>query len=133
MSTVKSFSVGSMTVNAAMPSALEQDEVLSLIGAQVISRAVNAATVGHTVGVDSLTNMFVCMPSEIKHRVATILLGKVMTHGTGTAITIADFQGKLIEYNKLLAELTLWNYGDFFAWLSRDVNVEAPGQPETAQ
>ena len=133
MSTVKSFSVGSMTVNAAMPSALEQDEVLSLIGSEVIQRAVGAAQGNLSLGEEILTTMFVCMPSHTKHRVAGILLGKVMTHGTGTPITIADFQGKLVEYNKLLAELTLWNFSDFFAWLSSAVNAEAPGKPETAQ
>lgn len=134
MSTVKQFTVGTMLVNAAMPSALEQDEALSLIGAGVIQRAIGAAREGESLGTDIIRTMFVCMPTQVKQRVANILLSKTVVNGTGTPVTIADFQGQMMQYNTLLAELTLWNYSDFFISLNTAAaSAVVPGQPETAQ
>lgn len=132
MSTVKTFTIGTYTINAAMPSALEQDEALSLIGSEVVQRGVNAKNAGVNMGEEVLTTMFMCMPSQVKSRVAGILLSKSMMQGTNTAVTVADFQGKMMQYNTLLAQLTLWNFSDFFTWLSAAANDVAPGQPETA-
>lgn len=132
MSTVKTFTAGTLTINAAMPSALEQDEALSLIGSEVVQRGVNAKNASVNMGTEVLTTMFMCMPSHIKSRVAAILLSKAAMYGTNTPVAVADFQGKMMQYNTLLAELTLWNYSDFFIWLSAAANDVAPGQPETA-
>ncbi len=46
---IKSFQIGSLNINAAMPSALEQDEILSLIGADIIQRAAIMARQGEQV------------------------------------------------------------------------------------
>jgi len=129
---VKSFQIGSLSINAAMPSALEQDEVLSLIGADIIQRAAIMARQGEQAGEAMLTSMFLSMHHQVKQRVATLLLSKAIVTGTKTPLSIADFQGKMIEYNTLLAQLTLWNFNDFFIWLGDAVRESAPAQATTA-
>lgn len=129
---VKSFQIGSLTINAAMPTALEQDEVLSLMGSDLIQRAAVMARNGEKVGESMLTAMFISMPTHVKHRVASVLLSKAVTAGTSTPVSVADFQGKLVQYNTLLAQLTLWNFDDFFIWLGDAVKQSAPAQVTTA-
>lgn len=126
MSTVKSFSVGAMTVNASMPSALEQDEVLSLISSEVIQRATIAANSSVSMGEEILTTMFMSMPTLHKRRVSEIVLSKAFISGTQTKVSVADFQGKMVEYNKLLSQLILWNYEDFFTYLASALNAGKP-------
>lgn len=145
MSLTKSFTVGSLSINAAMASAIEQDEVLSLVSSEVIQRAAIAARSKIEMGESVLVSMFFSMPSQVKQRVAAILLNRAFAAGTskvdqsgnpveGTArkVTVADFQGKMVEYNTLLAQLTLWNFEDFFTYLSDAVRNAAPAQEETA-
>lgn len=129
---VKSFQIGSLTVNAAMAPALEQDEVLSLIGSGIIQRATELARAGEQVGEVMLASMFATMPHQVKQRVSNILLSKAVTAGTETRVTVADFQGKMVQYNLLLAQLTLWNFDDFFIWLGDAVRERAPAQVTTA-
>ncbi len=126
MSTIQSFTIGSMTINASMPSALEQDEVLSLISSEVIQRAYTAASVKVELGEKVLTTMFMSMPTNYKRRVSDVLLSKAFIAGTQTKVNVADFQGKMVQYNTLLAQLTLWNYEDFFTYLSEDLNAGKP-------
>ena len=52
-----------------------------------------------------------------------ILMGRVVLNGTTQPVTAADFGGKMVQYNHLLAELLRWNLGDFFDWL-RDAHAE---------
>lgn len=134
MSTIKSFSVGSMTVNASMPPALEQDEVLSIIGSETIQRAISARYNDESMTDRILTAMFTTMPIVAKRRVSEILLSKVFIAGTQTKVTVADFQGKMVTYNTLLAQLALWNFEDFFTWLNSDRAAEVqPNLNEAAQ
>ena len=132
MSLTKSFTVGSLSVNAAMASAIEQDEVLSLVSSEVIQRAAIAARSKIEMGESVLISMFFSMPSQVKQRVSGVLLGRAMHSGTDRKVTVADFQGKMVEYNTLLAQLTLWNFEDFFTYLSDAVRNAAPAQDETA-
>lgn len=141
----KSFTVGSLNVNAAMASAIEQDEVLSIVSSEIINRAAVAARNGLKMGESILVPMFMSMPSQAKQRVAGILLSRCFVSGTakmdedmqpvpGTArkVTVADFKGKMVEYNTLLAQVLLWNFEDFFTWLSDAVKSDAPAQEATA-
>mgnify|MGYP000856116435 CR=1 FL=1 len=135
MSHTKSFQIGSLCVNAAMASALEQDEVMSLISAEVINRAYMAArTENASMGEQILTNMFFSMPSQVKQRVAGVLLSRVFVAGTQQKVTVNDFAGKMVDYNTLLSQLTLWNFDDFFTYLSDAVKDVVPAhQNEKAQ
>lgn len=128
----KSFTVGSMSVNAAMASAIAQDEVLSVISSEVIQRAAVAARGGLEMGEKILVPMFMAMPSQAKHRVANVLLERAFVSGTERKVSVADFQGRMVEYNTLLAQILLWNFEDFFTWLSDAVRSDAPAQEATA-
>lgn len=132
MSTVKSFSVGTMSVNASMPSALEQDEVLSIIGSETIQRAISARYNEEPMTDRILAAMFTTMPIIAKRRVADILCAKAFIAGTQTKVTVADFQGKMVAYNTLLAQLTLWNFEDFFTWLNSDSAAGVQPNPNEA-
>lgn len=132
---VKSFQIGSLTVNAAMAPALEQDEALYIVGSDIIRRAVELARVDQQAGETLLVSMFTSnktMPYHEKQRVSNILLSKARVAGTNTPVTVNDFQGKMMCYNTLLAQLTLWNFDDFFIWLGDAVKERAPAPDTTA-
>jgi hypothetical protein len=132
MSNVRAFTIGGVTYNAAMASAVQQDELLGLITAPVIERFLVVAKQGSELGDNVLAPMFMAMNKQVKDRIAGLLMARVFVHGTDTAITVADFGGKIVQYNTLLAQLLRWNLSDFFDWLpsvldgAQGSNDEAP-------
>lgn len=114
---VKAFTVGGVQYNAAMASAVDQDRVMSLLSSAVIERFATAAQAGVEVDDTVLVSLFMTMRSDVKSQVAQMLMGKVMVNGTDRTVSVADFGGKMVQYNKLLAELLRWNLSDFFDWL----------------
>lgn len=117
MSMVKSFTVGGITYNAAMASAVDQDKLLSLLTAAIIERAMIAANANLEMSDAVLVPMFMAMPQNMKSQVSDILLGKVVIHGADRVIGVSDFGGNMVNYNMLLAQLLRWNLSDFFGWL----------------
>jgi len=109
----KAFNIGGVQYNAAMASAVDQDRVMSLLSSAVVARFANASEMDEKI----IAGMFMCMSHETKSQVAQILLTKVFINGTQQAVTVADFGGKMVQYNQLLAELLRWNLSDFFDWL----------------
>lgn len=133
MSQVRAFTVGSVTYNAAMATAVQQDELLGLIAAPVIERFIAMAKRQEDVGVVLLSSMFMAMNKAQKDKIAGILMARVFINGTQTPVTVNDFGGKVVQYNQLLAELLRWNLADFFDWLPSVLdgeqgssNAEAP-------
>lgn len=118
---INSFTIGNTTYNAVMASAVKQDELLSLLTAALMERAVALASMGEELGDDALVPMFMAMPADTKARVAAILMHKVVINGTDMLVTVGDFSGRMVEYNKLLAQLLRWNLTDFFDYLRVDV------------
>ncbi|MGH9928339.1 MAG: hypothetical protein ACREA9_03815 [Pyrinomonadaceae bacterium] len=114
---VKSFTIGGVQYNAAMASAVDQDKLLSLLSGAVIERAMVAARSGIELDEKVLAPMFMAMPQAMKSQVTELLMSKVVVNGTSQPVTVADFGGKMVQYNQLLAELLRWNLSDFFAWL----------------
>lgn len=110
MSLVKQFG----NINAAMPSALEQSEVLSLIATDIAVRigALEAVTV------QDVTIMLTALPHHIKTRLSDVMLSKAMVSGTNTRVTVQDYSGRMMEYNTLLASILMWVYEDYFAFLA---------------
>lgn len=117
MSHVKQFVVGGVAYNAAMASAVEQDRLLSLLTAPIMERAIAAAKAGIEMDDKVLAPMLMAMPQATKEQVASILMGRVVINGGDRTVTLADFGGKMVQYNILLAELLRWNLSDFFDWL----------------
>ncbi|PPC95722.1 MAG: hypothetical protein CTY32_08575 [Methylotenera sp.] len=117
MSKVKTFNVGQDSYNAAMASAVGQDELLSLLTAPIMDRFVNADNLDGQAKEVFLMAMLMAMPSAIKTKVASILMAKVFVEGTQIPVDINTFSSKMVEYNSLLAKLLEWNLADFFTWL----------------
>ncbi len=131
MSHVTQITIGSMTFNAAQAPAVEQDELMSYISATAMERVFNLARNGiEQPSEKTLVPMFMSMPQNVKQRVAAILTGKVTVSGTNTRVSVADFGGKMVEWNILLAKLLEWNLSDFFTWLQSEVEEEKPAARE---
>lgn len=132
MSHVKTFTVGNLTVNAAMASAVQQDELLSLLSATLLSRAATAAQVNAEMGEQILIPMFMAMPQQLKKQVVGLITQKVLIVGTETPVTVNDFGGKMVEWNTLLSQLILWNLEGFFIWLDNAVKSVSPPAADPA-
>lgn len=132
MSHVKQFTVGNLTVNAKMASAVQQDELLSLLSATLIERAINAAKSNVDMGDKILVPMFMSMPQQVKRQVVSLLATTVMIHGTESLVTVNDFSGKMVEWNTLLSQLLQWNLEGFFGWLDSAVSDARPA-PQVEQ
>lgn len=114
---VKPFTIGGVQYNAAMASAVDQDRLMSLLSGAVLERFHTAAGAGLEVNDQVICAMFMSMRQDVKAQVVQILMTRVFINGTERAVTVADFGGKMVQYNQLLAELLRWNLSDFFDWL----------------
>lgn len=134
MSQVKAFTVGAKTYNAAMASAVKQDELLSMLTAELISRAMVAAKIGKTVDDNIVMTMMMGMQYGVKQQIAGIIMNQVFVAGTSIPVTVDDFSGRMVEYNQLLAKLLIFNLGDFSSWLQSAIaDAMQPQSPEVAQ
>jgi hypothetical protein len=130
MSNVKSFDIGGTTYNAVMLSAVQQDELLSLLTSTIMQRGLNATINNVELGDSVLMPMFMSMPQDIKTQVANKLMYKIAVNGGKELVTIHNFMGDMVNYNKLLSQLLLWNLADFFDWLHGVLESEkTPMQP----
>lgn len=131
---VKPFTIGGVQYNAAMASAVDQDRLMSLLSGAVLERFHTAAGAGLDVDDKVLCAMFMSMRQDVKAQVVQILMTRVFINGTERAVTVADFGGKMVQYNKLLAELLRWNLSDFFDWLpSGEKGARQDGAESAAQ
>ncbi|MNC41978.1 hypothetical protein D3C75_907730 [compost metagenome] len=106
-----------MQYNAAMASAVDQDRLMSLLSGAVLERFATAARANLEIDDQVLCAMFMSMRQDAKTQAAQMLMGRVLINGTERPVTVADFGGKMVQYNQLLAELLRWNLSDFFDWL----------------
>ena len=131
---VKPFTIGGVQYNAAMASAVEQDRLMSLLSGAVLERFATAAQAGIEVDEQVLCSMFMSMRQDVKAQVVQILMTRVFINGTERSVTVADFGGKMVHYNQLLAELLRWNLSDFFDWLpSGEKGARQQGAENAAQ
>ena len=123
---VKSFTVGEQVFNATMASAVKQDELLGLLSAKIFLGFEVASRKGETLGEKEIMVMLMTLPIETKNKIASILTEKVFLNGTQIPVSVKDFQGKMVEWNKLLAQLLQWNLSDFFDFTFAEVNQNSP-------
>lgn len=126
---VKSFTVGEQVFNATMASAVKQDELLGLLSAKIFLGFEVASRKGETLGEKEIMVMLMTLPIETKNKIASILTEKVFLNGTQIPVSVKDFQGKMVEWNKLLAQLLQWNLSDFFDFTFAEVNQNNPQTP----
>ena len=129
---VKPFTIGGVQYNAAMASAVDQDRLMSMLSAAVLERFATAARAGLEVDDQVLCSMFMAMRQDVKAQVAQVLMGKVLINGTERPVTVADFGGRMVQYNQLLAGLLRWNLSDFFDWLPSGAKGARQGEAESA-
>lgn len=129
---VKPFTIGGAQYNAAMASAVDQDRLMSLLSAAVLERFAAAAAAGLEVDDQVLCSMFMSMRQDVKAQVAQMIMARVLINGTERPVTVADFGGKMVQYNQLLAELLRWNLSDFFDWLPSGVKDARQGEAASA-
>lgn len=131
---VKAFTIGGVQYNAAMAGAVDQDRLMSLLSAAVLERFATAAGAGLEVDDQMLCAMFMSMRQDVKAQVAQMIMARVLINGTERPVTVADFGGKMVQYNQLLSELLRWNLSDFFDWLpSGAKGARQPGAESAAQ
>ena len=139
MSLVKSFKVGDVAVEAIQPSAVLQDELLGLMTTKIYVAAQVAAKAGTDLGVKECAFMLMTIPAAEKRRMTEILTDGVTIAGSNgkVKVSVKDFQGKMVLWNTLLAELLLWNFADFFDYLSADLaqsrQAELKSETETEE
>ena len=132
MAGVKQFSVGDRTFNAGMASAAAQDNLLSLLTQRLTEQSYLALIEDAEVDDDLIAGFLMNLNYDHKQKVASILLPKVFIEGTAAPVDVKDFEGRMVEYNQLLAKLLRWNLEDFFTWLLADLKktVEKQRQQE---
>lgn len=123
MSLQKSFVVDGTQVTALQPSAVKQDELLGLLSKNIYMAFQVCAKTGNTLGVKECAFMLMTLEKDIKSRIAEILTESAfLTNGTSQIqVSVKDFQGRMVAWNTLLAELLIWNLSDFFDYLSADL------------
>jgi len=124
MSQTKQITVSDITYNCAMASAMQQDEILSILSSTLMQRAFVAAKNGIPFDEKSLMPLVMSLPYDAKSRVASALLEKVYVNGTTLPVSIKDFAGKMVDYNTLLSRLVEFNFADFFTWLQSVVESD---------
>lgn len=124
MSQTKQITVSDVTYNCAMASAMQQDEILSILSSTLMQRAFVAAKNGIPFDEKSLMPLVMSLPYDAKSRVASALLEKVYVNGTTVPVSIKDFAGKMVDYNTLISRLVEFNFADFFTWLQSVVESD---------
>lgn len=120
MSTVKQFQVGSVTYNVARASAIQQDEVLSMLTSAIVEclQRIDANDLDDD---DIMFNFFTRMPFEAKQKFDGLMLARVFKHGTDQAVSSKDFDGAVLELNKLRALVLKWNLEPFFTYWASEL------------
>ena len=125
MAIQKSFVAGGKTVCAAMASAVLQDELLSIIAQPISESFIIAARAGVEVNPKQIALRLMTFSPDKKARIVEILTEKAFLQGTTIKVSPKDFQGGMVAWNSLLAELLIWNLSDFFELLSSDLKQQA--------
>lgn len=121
---VQTFEINGTSYNVARASAVQQDELLSLLTAPLVARL--SGTEDGTVDEDMIYFMFLAMPYQQKLAIDKLLLSRVYLADTSVALTVKDFDGKVLDYNRLRAKALIWNLSDFFDfWAEKNASVLA--------
>lgn len=126
MSSVKTFTIGGESYNVARATAVQQDEALSILTAPLVERmAKYGADKSQPVDEDLIFAMSMAMPYSLKKILDGLLLTRVTRSGEQNPITIRDFDGRIMDYNRLRAQVLIWNFEDFFTYWANERSAEA--------
>lgn len=131
MSSVKAFTVGNATYNAARASAVAQDEVLSLLTQALIQRLVAAGKEGIEADESVLFPMMMAMPYQLKQKIDELIMSRISVAGREGFVTIKDIDA--IEYNRLRAKVLRWNLEGFFTYWAEESRAAIEAMQSQAQ
>lgn len=115
MSIKKTF--GKYTIVRA--SALAQSEVLSLLSANVTAKWAQLDHISkEQVAEKILLPMMFSLPVGVKVKIHELLIQQAFKGTDSINLDIEYFQGNMVEYHRLLAQLVFWNLDDFFTFIA---------------
>lgn len=115
MSQVQQVTVGSVTYNVAQAPAEQQKRLLLLIGAQIAHSSYTSRTI--EINEALLVGAMLRLPEATFDEVSNIVLCQTVKNGGKDLITVHDFQGRMVDYFKLVACAVKVNLQDFFTYL----------------
>jgi len=122
MSNTKTFTLGAETYNVARASAVAQDEVFSLLTQPLTQRLAMAAKNQKSSEPDEavLVFMMMALPYQLKEKIDGLIMSRISIAGRDDFVSIRDFDGKVMEYNKLRAKVLRWNLEGFFTYWAEE-------------
>lgn len=118
MSQIRAITINDVQYNVAQASAVEQKKIMLHIGAKI---AFNSATTDtHVIDSTMIFGLLMSLPESTFDEIANVVLRKAFVAGSTTPVTLADFQGGMTGYFKLVAEAIMFNLGDYFTWLDSE-------------
>ncbi|WP_289281568.1 MULTISPECIES: hypothetical protein [unclassified Methylophaga] len=133
MSVVESFTVGNTTYNVARASAVQQDEVLSILTAALIQRLVAAGENNIDADESVLFPMMMSLPFQVKQKFDELLMSRITISGREDFIGYKDFDGKVTDYNRLRAKVLKWNLEGFFTYWAEEKSAAIQAMQESQQ
>lgn len=115
MAAIEQFTIGATTYNVVRASAIQQDEILSMLNAPLAERLA-ALGIGEVPEEDFVLNFVTALPFHAKQQFDSLLLSRVTKHGSESMLSIRDFDGQLFELNQLRAKVLMWNLAPFFTY-----------------
>ena len=128
MSLIKTVTVAGTQYNIAQAPAIQQKKLLSLVGGRIAFNKARESEIDFGFLVGTLLGM----PEDLLDQVAGIVLQKAFKHGADSPVAVEDFQGRITEYYRLIAEGIRVNLDDFFDFLASS-KAEAEGTKEPVQ
>lgn len=122
MSVVQQFDVGGVKYNVARASAVQQDEVLSLL-ANELAPLFASEGIQEIPGDEFFVNYFTSLDFMRKQKIDALLLSQFSRNGESVNLSIRDFDGRLMDLQQLRAKVLKWNLEPFFAYWASAVKL----------
>lgn len=122
MSAVKTFTISGAAYNVARASAVQQDEVLSILTQALVVKLADAAQKGVDSSDDLIFTTMMSLPYQVKEKLDSLLMTRITISGNQSFIGISDFDGKVMDFNRLRAQVLKWNLDDFFTYWAEEIN-----------
>lgn len=109
-------------------SAVKQKELLLLLANRITMLSVDETS--SAINKDALIVSLTTCQSDIFDTAAALVLSGCCKSGETTPVDIADFQGRIMDYFRLVAEGVSFNLGDFFTFIENVVTVVKAREPQ---
>jgi hypothetical protein len=126
MSQTRVFTVNENTYNVAQASAVDQKKLMLLLGGKI---ALHSAAGQEPINTPLLVGALITLPESTFDEVASLVLRQAFVAGTNDKIDLKSFQGGMMGYFQLVAEVVAYNLNDFFTWLDTG-NAERRAKPQ---